>query len=169
MSETKVPFTPEEAVQYLHVMRDRIPDFILMEASEKRKLTRAANIGISLVNSATNAIDTSAPLRGAFGQEADGLRVETESILRWAQVLEEIDALRSGVVGAMTVRRHRVGGVALRVYQVSRQLTRYKENAELLPHIAAMRRAAGFGQRRAAEPQQPQPVDPQPPQQPPKT
>ena len=166
MAENQVPFTTEEAVQYLRAMRDRVPDFTLMEVSERRKLTRAANIGVSLVNSATNAIDTSAALRGAFGTEADGMRVETESILRWVQVLEELDALRSGVIGGMTVRRHRVGGLALRVYQVSRQLTRYKENPELLPHIDAMRRAAGFGRRRPAE-AEPQPTSGGPQPQPP--
>lgn len=149
MADTQVPFTAEEAVQYVRAMRDRVPDFRFMESAEKRKLARAANIGISLVSSATNAIDASVALRGAFERDAESLRTETESLLRWSQVLEEIDALRSGIVGSVTFRRHRVGGVALRVYQVSRQLSRYKENADLLPHIEAMKRAAGFGQRRA--------------------
>ena len=71
---------------------------------------RAANVGISLVGSATNAIDGSSALHGAFGREAPDLRDEAESILRWAQVIEETDAVRSGVVGAITVRRHRLGG-----------------------------------------------------------
>lgn len=149
MADTQGPFTPEEAVQYLSAMRARIPDFQFIEPREKRKLVRAANIGISLVSSATNAIDGSPALRGAFERDAESLRTETESLLRWSQVLEEIDALRSGIVGSITFRRHRVGGVALRVYQVSRQLSRYKENADLLPHIEAMKRAAGFGRRRA--------------------
>lgn len=152
LSETQDPFTPQEAVQYLRVMRDRLPDFKLLDVQEKRTLARAANIGISLVASATNVIDASEPVRNAFGREAEALRGETESILRWAQVLEEVDALRNGITGGLTVRRHRIGGVALRVYQVCRQLVRYKENEDLLPHIDAMKRAAGFGQRRAAEP-----------------
>jgi hypothetical protein len=166
----QVPFTVEEAVQHLRVLRERIPDFKLMEVSEKRKLVRAANVGISLVTSATNAIDGIPALQGAFGREAPELRDEAESILRWAQVIEEVDAVRSGIVGAITVRRHRLGGVALRVYQVSRQLARYQENADLLPHIDAMKRAGGFGLRRAAEtpPVPVAPVQPQPPA-PPKT
>jgi len=160
LSENQVPFTPQEAVQYLRVMRDRLPDFKLLDTRERRALARAANIGISLVTSATNVIDASAVVRNAFGREAEVLRAETESIVRWAPVLEEIDALRDGVAGGMTVRRHRLGGIALRVYQVCRQLVRYKENEELLPHIDAMKRAAGFGQRRAAETAPPKPGDP---------
>jgi hypothetical protein len=173
MSETTNHWTPDEAVQYVRAMRDRIPDFTFLEAEEKRKLSRAANIGLSLVNSATNAIDGSAALRGAFGKEAPPLRAEIESIVRWQQVLAELDAVRDGIRGAMTVRRHRVGGVALQVYQVSLQLTRYKENPELLPHIETMKRAAAaaFRQRRVGDAQQPPgtPKLPQPVTQPTKT
>lgn len=151
MSEDQAHFTADEAVLYLRAMRTRVPDFTFMEVADKRALVRAANIGISLVNSATNATDASAAVRAAFGREAADLRDEAENVLRWAQVLEEIDALRSGVVGAMTIRRHRLGGMALQIYQVCRQLVRYKENEDLLPHIEAMKRAAGFGQRRAPE------------------
>jgi hypothetical protein len=139
-----------------------------LETAEKRMLARAANIGVSLVSSATNAIDDSTSLQGAFGSEAEGMRDETESILRWKQVLEEVDALRSGIVGGMTIRRHRVGGVALRVYKVSRQLALYKQNADLLPHIDAMKRAASFGRRRVAAADPPAPGAPaKPPVQPP--
>ena len=139
-------------MQYLRAMRERLPDFKILDQKERKALARAANIGISLVASATNAIDASDAVRNAFGREAEALRGETESILRWAQVIEEVDALRDGITGGITVRRHRIGGVALRVYQVCRQLVRYKENENLLPHIEAMKHAAGFGQRRAAEP-----------------
>lgn len=163
--DNQAPFTVQEAVQYLRAMRDRLPDFRILDAQDRKSLARAANIGISLVATATNAIDASTAVRGAFGREAEDLRGETADIIRWAQLLEEIDALRDGVAGGMTVRRHRLGGVAMQVYQVCRQLVRYKENEELLPHIDAMKRAAGFGQRRAADPVPvpvPVPVPPKP-------
>ena len=159
LADNQAPFTPPEAVQYLRVMRDRLSDFKLLDAKERRAFARTSNIGISLVSSATNALDASSAVRNAFGRETEAMRAETENILRWEQVLEELDALRDGIAGGLTVRRHRLGGLALQVYQVCRQLVRYKENEDLLPHIDAMKRAAGFGQRRAAEPA-PVPDDP---------
>ncbi|MGZ5441680.1 MAG: hypothetical protein ACXW5U_26015 [Thermoanaerobaculia bacterium] len=152
MSENQTTFiTPEEAVQVIRALRERIPEFTQMDTPEKRQLVRSANIGVGLVHASINAIDASALLRGAVGRDAEELRGETESIGRWSQVLDEHEALRRGIIGAMTIRRHRLGAIALRVYNISQQLARYKENAELLPHIAAMKRAAGFGARRAAK------------------
>jgi hypothetical protein len=74
------------------------------------------------------------------------------------QVIDEIDAFRLGVSGSITVRRHRVGSTAPKTYQVSQQLTRYKENANLLPHIDAMKRAAKFPKRRPQAPTDPAPA-----------
>jgi len=79
---------------------------------------------------------------------------------RWSQVIVELDALPEGVVGAMKMRRHRVGATALQAYQVSRQLARYRENAALLPHIDAMRRALRLTRSRSAPP----PVTPEVPE-----
>jgi hypothetical protein len=93
------------------------------------------------VHGAINAIAASPNLRDALGHGAEELRQSLELTGRWSQVVVELDKLRDGVLGAMKVRRHRVGGIALQTYQMSRQLARYRENATLLPHIDAMRRA----------------------------
>ena len=167
MSENQTTFiTPEEAVQVLRALRERVPDLTQMDTPEKRQLARSANIGVGLVHASINAIDTSALLRGAVGRDAEELRGETESIGRWSQVLDEQEALRRGIIGSMTIRRHRLGAIALRVYNISKQLARYNENAELLPHIAAMKRAAGFGVRRAAKSEDPPAPPPAPEPQP---
>lgn len=157
------PVTPEEVVRQLRALRELIPDFVLLPASEVQLLTRAASVDIEFVHAAINAVGASENLRVALGSDAEVLRSETELTARWSQVLDEIDALRSGVIHALRVRRHRVGGKAFQVYQVSRHLARYGENADLLPHIEAMRRAARRFRRRTApaQPAQPQP-EPQP-------
>jgi hypothetical protein len=62
---------PDEAVQLIRALRDRVPEFMLMDIPDKRQLVRAANIGVGLVHASINAIDASAALRGAFGREAE--------------------------------------------------------------------------------------------------
>ena len=148
-----VSLTPEEAVQVLQAMRTRVPDFALLSIADSQALSPAAAVDIRFVHEAINAIAASPNLRDALGRNAEELRQSLELTDRWSQVVVELDKLRVGVLGSMKVRRHRVGGIALQVYQMSRQLARYRENATLLPHIDAMRRTARFTTRtRAATP-----------------
>ena len=163
MANTKetTTITPEEVVRQLRALREQVPDFTLMSNEERKPLLRAAAVDIQLVHESINAIAASTPLEQALGRSAESLRLETELAGRWSQVLVEIDAFRLGVSGAITISRHRVGSTALKAYQVSRQLSRYKENANLLPHIDAMRRVAKFPAR-AAQPQPEPAPGPQP-------
>ena len=147
------PITPEEAVQVLQALRMRVPDFTLLSVAGAQSLARAAAVDIRFVHEAINAIAASPNLRGALGRSAEELRQSLELTDRWSQVVVELDKLRVGVDGAMRVRRHRIGGIALQAYQMSRQLARYRENATLLPHIDAMRRASRFGRSRGAAPE----------------
>lgn len=147
-TKTQVALSAEEVVSQLRALREQIPDFILMPSSEIQPLARAGSVTVEFVHAAINALGASPALHAALGRDAEALRVETENTARWSQVVDELEALRLGVVGSMRVRRYRVGTAALRTYQVSRHLARDKENAALLPHIDAMRRAAKFGKRR---------------------
>ena len=147
------PITPEEAVQLLQALRARVPDFSLLSVADSQTLSPAAAVDVRFVHEAINAIAASPNLRDALGRNAEELRQSLELTDRWSQVVVELDKLRVGVLGAMKVRRHRVGATALQVYQVSRQLARYRENATLLPHIDAMRRTARFVRARPALPE----------------
>ena len=150
--DPNAPLNPEEAVQVLQAMRTRVPDFALLSVADSQPLTRAATVDIHFVHEAINAIAASPNLRDALGRNAEELRQSLELTDRWSQVVVELDKLRVGVLGAMKVRRHRIGATALQVYQLSRQLARYRENATLLPHIDAMRRASRFPRSRPAPP-----------------
>ena len=152
------PLTPEEAVELLQVMRGRVPDFTLLSIPDLQALSRAAAVDLRFVHEAINAIAASPNLSAALGRDAEELRQSLELTDRWSQVVVELDKLRNGVVGAMKVRRHRVGATALQAYQLSQQLARYRENATLLPHIDAMRRASRFIRSRHAPPVTPPPV-----------
>src|SRR5687768_7779444 len=135
------PLTPQDAVDLLQAMRVRMPDFTLLSVADSQSLSRTAAVHVRFLHAAINAIAASPALRDALGRNAEELRQSLELTERWSQVIVELDALREGVVSAMKMRRHRVGATALQAYQVSRQLSRYRENASLLPHIDAMRRA----------------------------
>jgi hypothetical protein len=159
--EAVTPITPEELVRQLRALREQVPDFTLMSPEELRPLVRTSTLDIQLVHQSINAIAASTPLEQSLGRSAESLRLETELAARWSQALVEIDAFRLGVSGAITIMRHRVGSAAFKAYQMSRQLARYKENANLLPHIDAMRRVAKFPTR-AAQPQPEPTPGPQP-------
>jgi len=131
-------------------MRARVPDFALLSVAHSQPLSRAAAVDVRFVHEAINAIAASPNLSDALGHGAEELRQSLELTDRWSQVVVELDKLRVGVLGSMKVRRHRIGGIALQTYQMSRQLARYRENATLLPHIDAMRRTARFVRARPA-------------------
>jgi hypothetical protein len=145
------PITPEEVVRQLRALREQIPDFALKPPAETRPLVRAANVTLAFVHACINAIAAVPALASALGITAEFLRGETELLDRWSAVVDELNAMTQGVLISIRTRRHRVGGTALRGYQVSRHLARYSENEALLPHIDAMKRASKFPRRRTAE------------------
>jgi hypothetical protein len=140
--------TPEEFVQQMRSLAARVPDFLVMSSSETQTLAPSATVSDAFLHAAINALAAAPELGDALGRDAETLRQEVELSARWLQAIDELAKLRMGVVGSIRIRRHRVGATALRVYQISRQLVRYKENAGLLPHIDAMKRASKQARRR---------------------
>jgi hypothetical protein len=139
---------PEEIVQQLRAMRQHIPDFVLLPVADRLSLRRAASVDPHWVQTTINAIGASDALQAALGKTADDLRLDAEFTIRWGAVADELQATLDGVRSAVTVRRHRLGVTALQAYQISRQLVRQKEHADLLPHIAAMRERSKFARKR---------------------
>jgi len=150
------PITPEEVARQLRAMREQIPDFALMSPEEARPLAAAARVDPDVIHESINAIAVSPQLQNALSRDAEALRGEHELINRWSEVVVEVDAFRRGLLCAIRLRRHRLGGTALKARQVIRQLVRYRENAYLLPHLDAMNRAVRAAKRRAAK------VEPEP-------
>ncbi len=153
-TETPVGFlTPEEVVSQLRAIRARIPDFALLPPDEVRRLSPAATIGPDAVHEAINAIAAWPNLERALGRDAESLRDDQEVIGRWSQVVTEAAVFHNGVVGAVRVKRHRLGGLALRTLKISVELARYDESPLLLKHIDAMRRAVQARRRSAPRPE----------------
>jgi len=156
------PFTPEQVLEQLRVLRDHVPDFGPLAVSESSSLHAAANVPADLVAEAINTIGASRSIEAALGKTPAALLVEQDEAARWSAVEAELRTMLSGVAAANLSRRHRLGLTALQTYNITRQLVRQKEHADLLPHVEAMRRLNRFGRRRRG-PADPPPVAPQPP------
>ena len=152
---------PEDVVQQLRALRAQIPDFVQLSRAEVVLLTRSASVDNRFVQTAINAVSASEALRSALGKSAEDLRQDAEFTTRWGAVAEELQAMLDGVQSALMVRRHRLGLTALQAYNIGRQLVRQKEHADLLPHVAAMKRRNKFGRRRTKPIEEPQ-LQPEP-------
>ncbi|HEX7154812.1 MAG TPA: hypothetical protein VF618_25235 [Thermoanaerobaculia bacterium] len=145
---SSIPLTPEEAVQQFRAMRDRIPEFGVLPAGEPSRLAAAANVTPEFIGVTITAVSAAEPLPGVVGSTPDEMRLELEATQRWASVLDELDALRAGIAGALTTRRYRLGLKALQIYQVCQQLVRSLEFSNLKPLVDAMKRTNRFNRRR---------------------
>jgi len=157
-----VPYTPEQVVEQLRILRQHIPDFGPLAVPDAASLRRVAHVNDDLVQAATNTVGTSPYLSAAVGKEAPSMREERIDVGRWRTVEDELRTMYKGVASANLSRRYRLGLTTLQTYLIARQLVRQREHAHLLPHVDEMRRVAKFGNRKR-RPQSPdQPATPAP-------
>ncbi|HYR28310.1 MAG TPA: hypothetical protein VEU30_07565 [Thermoanaerobaculia bacterium] len=155
------PLTPEQVVEQLRLLRQQIPDFVqLSNGREARQLRRLAKVDAEFAREGIGAVGASAVVQEAIGNTAEDLHQAEDEIARWAVAESELRSLLRGVAAANLIRRHRVGLAVLQAYNVSRQLVRQDEHAQLRPHVERMTLVRKFGRRRsrpAADPP-PQPA-----------
>lgn len=151
--------TPEQVVEQLRAMRQRIPEFVQLPKGEVRQIRRTANVNPDLTREAIDTIGASEMMQSVIGNTPGELHQAEDELARWSTVESELRSMHRGVSLANLVRRHRLGRVALQAYSVGRQLVRQEEHAQLLPHVENMSRIRKFARRRpkpAAEPEPPQ-------------
>jgi hypothetical protein len=156
-----VPFTPEQIVEQFRILRQHIPNFGPLAAADAAVIRKAAHVHDDMLRAATNTVGASLFVAGALGKDAETLRNERMEVSRWSAVEDELLALYKGVVSANLFRRHELGLTALQTYSITQQLVRQREHADLLPHVAEMRRVNKFGPKRRPQPAEP-PVVPSP-------
>jgi hypothetical protein len=148
--------SPEELVQQLRAIRERIPlpDPSPAPAALRRRL---AHVDANFVQASINAAGASDVVQNALGRTDEELRQETDAAARWTAVADELRTLLKNVLTANTVRRQRIGLAALQTYKICEQLARDDAHAsQLSEHIVEMKRLNRFGRRRKpAEPAQP--------------
>lgn len=147
-----VPFTPEQIVEQLRILRQHIPNFGPLTVTDAVLLRRAAHVHDDMLRAATNTVGASPFVSAAIGKDAEMLRNERMEVSRWSAVEDELKALYKGVAAANLARRHQLGLNALQTYFITRQLVRQREHADLLPHVAEMRRVNKFGAKRRPQP-----------------
>jgi hypothetical protein len=153
--------TPEAALEQLRALRPQIPDYQQLPVPEARSLRGSANVHPDFAQAAINAVGSSARVEATVGQSAEDLQTIAETCARWTPVEDELRAMLGGVSSANLTRRHTLGQAALLAYAVSKKLVKLPEHADLLPHLAQMRKANRFGRSRKA-PAQPQAPVPTP-------
>jgi len=167
-AETDTPMlAPEQVVDQLRALRQQIPEFVqLPNNRELRQIRRIANVNVAFAREAMNAVGASDIVRNVIGNTPDEMHQAEDEVARWTAVETELRSMLRGVAAANLVRRHRIGHAALQAYNVSRQLVRQEDHADLLPHVESMSRIPRYGRRRVKPPAAP-PADPAKPPAPP--
>jgi hypothetical protein len=159
----KPKLTPDEAVEMVRELRDRlpIPDPTDVAVSGRR---RAAQVDPAFASAAVNAAGAVEPVQTAVGYTDGQLRDEMDAGTRWSQFTDELRALFAMATHADTIRRQRIGLAALQIQKICVQMARDGRNRDALaPHIAQMKRTNVFRRsRRKPRSQQPPPQSPSP-------
>jgi hypothetical protein len=139
-ADASTPLTPEQIVEQLRLLRQHVPEYQQLAATDVRSLIPEAKVSQAFVQTSINAVGASASLQSSLGRTQEELRQETDEAARWTGVEDELRAMLKGVAAANLTRRHRIGQTALHTFGIGRQLARRPEHAELLPHIAELSR-----------------------------
>jgi len=141
--------TPEAIVVQLRAIRQQIPEYGQLPASNLRSLASVAHVHPDFTQAAIGAMGASATVLSAVGTNPEDVQREVDTAGRWAVVEDELRAMLKGVAAANVSRRSRIGKTALLTYAVSQKLVRSAEHADLLPHVEVMNRMNRFGRRKA--------------------
>lgn len=146
--------TPEGVVEYLRALRTQVPQYGQLE-TQSLAMLKNANVDANFVQATANVAGVSPLVQQAIGSTPESLHQEAEETRRWTVVEDEVRALLKGITNANRLRRHRIGTTALRGYAVARELARIPEHADLLPHVATMRKMNKFSRvrRKVAKPE----------------
>jgi hypothetical protein len=151
--------TPEQVVDQLRAMRQQIPDFVqLSNARQVEQLRRIARVDAEFTREGIGVVGASSVVQEAIGNTAEDLHQAEDEIARWAVAESELRSLLRGVAAANLVRRHRMGRAVLQAYNVSRQLVRQDEHAQLRPHVERMLLVRKLSRRRPKPAGDPAPV-----------
>jgi len=146
------PMTPEQIVEQLRSLRQHVPEYQQLSTVDAQPLQPAANVSEAFVQMSINAVSALPMMQTALGRSPEDLRQETADAARWTNVEDELRAMLKGVEAANLTRRHRIGQTALHAFGIGRQLARRPEHADLLPHIAELKRLNRVNRRRRKTP-----------------
>lgn len=158
---TTTMLAPDEAVQMLRAIRDRIP---IPDASRiPHTKFNLGGVDPQFVTASINAIGAVDVVQTAVGRTDEDVRQEVETAARWTAFTDELRTMLAAAVQADHVRRQSVNLAALQTYSICRQLARDKTRApQVGAHLQEMKRLNRLGRKKSSTTTQPQP-DPAPP------
>lgn len=154
---TTTMLAPDEAVQMLRTMRDRIP---IPDASRiPHAKFSVGGVDPQFVTASINAIGAVDAVQTAVGRTDEEVRQEVETAARWTAFTDELRTMLAAATQADHVRRQSVNLAALQTYNICRQLARDKTRApQVGAHLQEMKRLNKLGRRKSPPATQPEPT-----------
>ena len=78
--------TPEQIVEELRAVRQRIPEYVQLQASDAKAIQSAANVRPDFAQAAINAIGASPMVLAIVARTPEELQQEVDSAARWSKV-----------------------------------------------------------------------------------
>jgi hypothetical protein len=150
--------SPDEVVQLLRNLRQQLP-LAVAELARVPRTRRTGHVDAKFIETAIATLGAYAGVQVLLGRTDDDIRQEIAETSRWSAVADELRALLEGVLGAITLRRQRIGLTALQTYKICEQVAREQNSEDLMARIREMRRLNKFGRsRRKASPPPDEPL-----------
>lgn len=150
--------TPESVVEQLRALRSQIPNYGQLPVLTAQSLRTVSSISPEFAQAAIHSVGASPTVQATVGQSAEELQTASEAAARWSTVRDELKATLDGVTSAVLTMKHTLGQSLLLTYTVSKKLIKSPQHADLLPHVALMRKANRLGRGRKVQPPVPAPA-----------
>jgi hypothetical protein len=150
--------TPESVVESVRALRALIPNYVQLPIPTAQTLRPVAALNADFTQAAINAVGASETVQSTVGQTAEELQAAVDATARWSMVRDELKATLDGVTSAVLTMKHNLGQSVLLTYTVSKKLVKVPQHANLLPHVALMRKTNRFGRSRKAQTPAPAPA-----------
>jgi hypothetical protein len=153
-----VPTDPVELIKQLRAIRDQIPGFQQISPADLRVMRVQAAVPPEFLHASGNAIGASETLKGAVRGNLDQFRQAVDFEARYSALISEFDALSRGTQAAVVTQTQDAGITAQQAYNITRQLVRKKEHADLIPYLAEMKRTRRPTRKAVSAKKQPAPA-----------
>jgi len=150
--------TPESVVEQLRALRSQVPHYGQLPVATIRSLHPVSNLNPEFAQAAIESVGASPTVQLTVGQTAEELQSASEAAARWSTVRDELKATLEGVTSAVLTMKHSIGQSLLLTYTVSKKLIKMPQHADLLPHVALMRKTNRRGHSRKTQPPVPLPT-----------
>jgi len=157
-AEQEPAVTPESVVESVRALRALIPNYVQLPIPTARTLHPVAVLNTDFTQAAISAVGASETVQATVGQTAEELQAAVDLTARWSMVRDELKATLDGVTSAVLTMKHNLGQSVLLTYTVSKKLVKVPQHANLLPHVALMRKTNRLGRTRKAQPETPAPA-----------